>query len=287
MKKISFGSWAFAFGPYAGGPVPFDKVVARLGELGYDAVEICGRSPHVSVESCPSPETRGEVKKAISDAGLEISGFSADMAGIDPANESTREKYLGRFAQNLELASALGAPGVRVDSVGPPRKDAAALGRAAETFRAATEKAAERSIKVYWEFEPCFAFNAPSEIAKLTEAVAHPNFGVLFDTSHALLATANGDGGPNELLDQLSGKISAVHLADCDGSLINGTSSHFPLGAGRVDLPSLASKLGDLAVDYWTIDMCFWPGAWRLLAAQLAYAKRLAADVEPGAGGGG
>ena len=279
MKKISFGTWAFAFGPYASNPVPFTKVVERLGELGYDAVEICGRSPHVSVESCANPEVRDQVKKAISDAGLEISAFTADMARINPANESAREKYLDRFAQNLELASALGAPGIRIDSVVPPGKDPAALGRAAETFRGAAEKAAAAGIKVHWEFEPCFAFNTPSEIVGLVEKVAHPNFGVLFDSSHALLVAADAEGGPAVLLDQLSGKINAVHLADCDGSLINGTSSHFPLGAGRVDLPSLAPKLAQIPADYWTIDMCFWPGAWRLLAAQLAYAKRLAAGA--------
>jgi len=279
MKKISFGSWAFAFGPYAGAPVPFDKIVARLGELGYDAVEICGRSPHVSMESCSSAEARAEVKKVISDAGLGISGITGDMAGLNPANESTREKYLDRFAQNLELASALGAPGIRIDSAGPPRKDGPALARAAETLRGAAEKAAEASIKIHWEFEPCFAFNSPTEILQLAEKVDHPNFGVLFDTSHALLATADSEGGPAALLDQLAGKINAVHLADCDGSRINGTSSHFPLGAGKAGLPSLAPKLGALPVDYWTIDMCFWPGAWRLMAAQLAYAKRLAASA--------
>jgi len=32
MKKVSLGSWAFAFGPYAARPVPFDAVAKRLAE---------------------------------------------------------------------------------------------------------------------------------------------------------------------------------------------------------------------------------------------------------------
>ena len=275
MKKISFGTWALAFGPYVSSPVPFPKVVERLAELGFDAVEICGKSPHVSLESCATEEARADVKQDIKNAGLEVSGLTADMAGINPTDESKRESYLERFARYVDLAQALGAPGIRVDSVVRKAKGDDALGCATETFRSAAEKAAEANIQVCWEFEPCFAFNSPPEIIEMVEKVGHANFGVLYDTSHALMATQQGEGGAADLLDQLSGKIKGVHLADCDGTKVGGTSAHLPLGTGRVDLPMLAPKLAQLPVDYWTIDMCFWPAAWRLMPAQLAYAKRL------------
>ena len=46
--KISFGSWAFSFGPFADNPIPFEKTVKRLSSAGYDGIEICGFPPHVT-----------------------------------------------------------------------------------------------------------------------------------------------------------------------------------------------------------------------------------------------
>ena len=40
MKKISLGSWAFAFGPYASDPVPFDRSAKRLAEAEYDKFRV-------------------------------------------------------------------------------------------------------------------------------------------------------------------------------------------------------------------------------------------------------
>ena len=50
MKKVSLGSWAFAFGPYAARPVPFDAVAKRLSEAGYDGIEVCGIQEHVTLD---------------------------------------------------------------------------------------------------------------------------------------------------------------------------------------------------------------------------------------------
>ena len=54
MKKIALGSWAFAFGPYASDPVPFEKTAERMAAAGYDAIEICGIQEHVTLEAYPT-----------------------------------------------------------------------------------------------------------------------------------------------------------------------------------------------------------------------------------------
>ena len=38
--KLSVGSWAFSFGPYAGDPIPFAKIVERLAEAGFEVEEL-------------------------------------------------------------------------------------------------------------------------------------------------------------------------------------------------------------------------------------------------------
>ena len=90
MKKVSLGSWAFAFGPYASDPVPFDKTARRLAEAGYDAIEVCGIQEHITLDACPTKESRAEVKKLLDDLGLERSGYSCDQSSADP--DRTRQQ---------------------------------------------------------------------------------------------------------------------------------------------------------------------------------------------------
>ena len=46
MKKISIGTWAYTIGPYAGNPIPWEEVIRKVKELGFDGVELGGFSPH-------------------------------------------------------------------------------------------------------------------------------------------------------------------------------------------------------------------------------------------------
>jgi sugar phosphate isomerase/epimerase len=281
MKKISLGSWAFAFGPYAGDPVPFDRTAKRLADAGYDAIEVCGIQQHVTLEAYPTKESREPIRQMLDGLGLARSGYACDQYAADPTEAANKEKYLERFARNLEMCNDLGIANIRVDTVAPPNKYSnpvdreAAKGRVCEVFNAAAQKAQEAGIKMHWEFEPGFLFNKPGEIVEIHEKTAHANFTVMFDTSHAYMCAVVGarqpgaketlPGGVEELLAKLEGRLHD-----------NETSTHSPFGAGNVNFRSLAPKL--LAVpdiDYWTIDMCFWAGSWELTDASLAYVRKL------------
>ena len=299
MKKVSLGSWAFASGPYAEQPIPFDRSARRIAEAGYDAIEI-GSFAHVTLERYPTSESRVEVKRLLDDLGLERAGYGADQRAIDPTVAGNKEKYLERFARNLEICNDLDIRHVRVDTGAPPNqyrddeKHESAKGPLTDTFNAAAQKAQDAGVALTWEFEPGFIYNKPSEILEIHERVAHPNFSVMYDTSHAYMCAVVGSrqhgkketlpGGAEELLDKLEGKIGALHLIDSDGSLHNDdTSTHNPFGTGFIDFKALAPKLLKIPnLDYWTIDMCFWPGAWELADAQLAYVRKLLAEAEAG-----
>jgi sugar phosphate isomerase/epimerase len=298
MKKISLGSWAFAFGPYASAPVPFDQTAQRLAEAGYDAIEVCGIHQHVTLDVYPTKESREEVRKMLDGLGLARSGYACDQYWADPSEAANRQKYLDQFARNLEMCNDIGIPAIRIDTVAPPNKysDAgeyeSAKSRVIEVFQAAAQQAQDAGVKLHWEFEPGFLFNKPSEIVEIHEKTAHPNFSVMFDTSHAYMCAVVGSrqfgqketlpGGVEELLAKLDGRIGAIHLIDSDGSLHNNeTSTHNPFGTGRVDFHSLAPKLLAVpGIEFWTIDMCFWAGSWQLVDASLAYVKNLLQKAE-------
>ena len=119
-KKLSIGSWAYAFGPYEDNPVPFDDVVKRLSELEFDGVEIGAFKPHIDINDYPMKSDRDAVRGLISYYGLEVSGLAADFwshpsPGSDEAQED--DFYFKLFRRNLQLALDLGSPSIRVDTV--------------------------------------------------------------------------------------------------------------------------------------------------------------------------
>lgn len=290
--KISLGSWAFAFGPYQDAPVSFEETVKKLASAGYDGIEICGFPPHVTVEKYPNAAARFALRTFIAEQGLGISGYAADFSSCAPVARENRPRYLDLFRRNLELCHDLRIPAMRVDTVAgpfavPDEEYAVAQACLAETWRECAEMAAQAQVRLVWEFEPGFAFNKPSEVVAAVERVAHPNFSVLFDTSHAFMCAVIGArqrgvaetlaGGVGEFLAMLRGHIGHIHLIDSDGTLHHDeTSTHAPFGAGHVRFAELAPKLLAVpGISWWCIDLCFWPNAWDLVESSREFVARL------------
>jgi sugar phosphate isomerase/epimerase len=290
--KISLGSWAFSFGPYAENPIPFDQTVKRLSDAGYDGIEICGFPPHVTLDKYPTTESRKELVRFLNDHHLGVSGYAADFSSVNPVAADNKQKYLDLFRRNVQMCSDIGSPAIRVDSMAAPGsiedKDyQASFDRLAGVWREAAGIAQDAGMRLVWEFEPGFVFNKPSEIVALHQRVAHPNFSIMFDTSHAYMCGVVGarqhgaketlPGGVPEFLKKLEGRIGAIHLIDSDGTLHGDeTSTHAPFGRGFIDFKPLAPQL--LAVPnikWWCIDMCFWAGSWELVESSRQFVADL------------
>ncbi len=290
--KISLGSWAFSFGPYAGNPVPLEKIIERLAAAGYNGIELSGFPPHVALDDYPTTESRHNLAKLIEDHGLGISGYSADFSWVNPTSEGHKHKYLDLFRRHVDLCADLGSPLIRVDTVSAPgsvedgdyRKS---FDRVAETWHDAAAIAGDSGIRMAWEFEPGFIFNKPSEVLAMHKQVDHPNFKVIFDTCHAYMCGVVGArqhgpkevlaGGVKEFLEKLSGRIGAIHLIDSDGTLHGDeTSTHRPFGEGRIDFEGLTPRLLEVPdIEWWTIDMCFWAGSWELIGSSRRFVNKL------------
>jgi sugar phosphate isomerase/epimerase len=293
--KISLGSWGFCFGPYTSNPVPFDTTVKRLAEAGYDGVEVCGFPPHVTLGRYPTRESRQEVVRLLADYGLGISGYAADLSGANPTAAGQAAAYLDLFRRNVEMCADIGSPAIRVDSIAgpdsiPEQEYQAAFARTADVWREAAGIAQQARIRLVWEFEPGFAFNKPSEVVAMHDRVAHPNFKVMFDTSHAYMCGVVGarqrgvketlPGGVPEFLGLLAGRIGHIHLIDSDGTLHGEeTSTHRPFGEGYIDFQALAPKLLSVPdIEWWCIDLCFWPNAWELVESSHRFVADLLAS---------
>ena len=290
--KVSLGSWAFSFGPFADNPIPFEKTVKRLSDAGYDGIEICGFPPHVTLDQYPTKESRQKLVRFLQDNRLGVSGYAADFTSVNPVVAGNKQKYLDLFRRNVEMCADIGSPNIRVDSIAAPgsiedRDYQGALGRLADVWRDAAGIAQQGGIRMVWEFEPGFAFNKPSEVIAMHQAIGHPNFWVMFDTSHAYMCAVVGarqhgaketlPGGVSEFLDKLRGRIGSIHLIDSDGTLHGDeTSTHRPFGEGFINFDTIAPKLLDVPkIEWWCIDMCFWAGSWELVEPSLKFVRNL------------
>lgn len=272
--KLSIGSWAFAFGPFAADPWPFERILRYAAEAGYDGVEINGFAPHPTPDSHPTAASRKELLALIRSYGLGISGYAPDFASAPP-DRCPQERYLTLLRSYLAFCNDLGIDTLRVDTVSPPAELSADeyeanFERLAATWRASAELAAAAGVRIVWEFEPGFWLNKPSEVLRLAETIDHPAFRVLFDTSHAYMsgvaaARHTGEketlaGGIIEYARLLEKHIGHFHLIDSDGTLHDEeTSTHAEFGAGLIDFATfLADRRQTLApLEWWCVDFCF------------------------------
>jgi sugar phosphate isomerase/epimerase len=279
--KISLGSWAFSFGPWAADPIPFETIVRHLAKAGYDGIDVCGFPPHITPEKYSTKQSRADLVRFLADEKMGVSGYAGDFY-VSPAAAGNETEYLDLMKRNIEICADLGSPSLRVDTVAAPgsiegKEYDRGFHRVARLWSESAALAEAAGIKLVWEFEPGFAFNKPGEIVRMYQEVRHPNFSVLFDTAHAYMCSVVGArqtvpkevlaGGVAEFLDRLQGRIGAVHIVDSDGTLVSDeTSTHYPFGAGLIDFEKLVPKLLQVPdIDWWTIDLSFRPDSWELV----------------------
>ncbi len=228
----------------------------------------------------------------LEDFNLGVSGYSADLALVNPTIDGNRDRYLDEFLRNIEMCTDIGSPSIRIDTVAAPGSLAddeydAVAGRLADIWNSAAELAYKAGVRVVWEFEPGFVFNKPSEVVAMIGRVGHPNFQVVFDTAHAHMCAVVGarqhgsretlKGGVAELLANLKDKVGAIHIIDSDGTLHGDeTSTHCPFGDGLIDFHALTPQMLELPdIDWWCVDLCFRNDAWNLVGPSLGFVRGL------------
>lgn len=300
-KRTSIGSWAFTIGPYASNPIDFDTVCDKLKELGFDGVELGAFPPHPNPGNpagsnenwpgaMPEKSQREELKARMAERGLGFSGIAANLWGEKLINTDDQSKYIEEFRKNSEFARDLGIQTIRVDTVQPPTilrevDYQTAFDRVVRTWKVCCDIARDNGQWVVWEFEPGFAFNKPSDIVRIHDAVNKENFGILYDTCHGQMvgvigARQEGDKevfpSQVELIRRLEGRIFHLHLIDSDNTCHKDasgqdeTSAHPPFGLGVLNFDEIMPELvkaARLPHDWWTLDLCFWPDAWAATAA--------------------
>jgi sugar phosphate isomerase/epimerase len=308
-KRVSIGSWAYTIGPYANNPIDFKTVCTTLKTLGFDGVELGAFPPHPNPGNpngpddawpgaMPEKSQRQELAAQMKEYGLAFSGIAANLWGEKLINTGDQSKYIAEFKKNSQFCLDVGIQGIRVDCVQPPTilrevDYDTAMNRVVKTWQTCSDIAADNGQYVMWEFEPGFAFNKPTDVVRIHDAVKRDNFGLQYDTCHGQMVGVMGarqegekETFPSqiELIRMLSGRINHIHVIDSDNLChkdANGedeTSSHPPFGLGVINFDEVMPELikaARLSHDWWTIDLCFWPDAWAATATCKKFVDQL------------
>ena len=295
-KKISIGSWAYAF---LATPILLPEAAKRLGELKFDGISMGGFVPHAAPKDWDTEEKRAELAKLLSDNGLEVADYAVDLWSVDAIEQSG--EWLRLFEESSDFADKMGWKTIRVDTgrkkvcVPDGMTYADVRAKVVENFKHIAKYAAQYGQQVVWEFEPGFIVNEPKYIIEVYEKVNEPNFTLLFDTCHGQMVSSGAnhiepdalEGGIMEFIGMLKGKIGFVHVIDSDGTLNrDNTSTHAPFGQGSLNFDEIIPALLDAGYkgDWWAIDLCECPDAWEATADCKKFVDAFAekfADYQP------
>jgi sugar phosphate isomerase/epimerase len=282
-KKISIGSWAYAF---LDTPILLPDVVRKLSELKYDGISMGGFEPHAAPKLYDTDEKRAELARLLKDNNLEVADYAVDLWSVDAVQDP--EAWIALFKESSDFAKKMGWNTIRIDT--GSKNVAVPEGMTYEqvrdivvaNFKTVAQYAAGNGQQVVWEFEPGFVINEPKYILETYDRVGEPNFSILFDTCHGYMCAGGAnhiepsplEGGVLEFIDMLKGRIGFVHVIDSDGTLNrDNTSTHAPFGTGVLNFDEIIPALvaAGYKGDWWAIDLCECPDAWEETAASKAF----------------
>lgn len=214
------------------------QILTRFKAYGYDGVELRGLGPDLDLTQSPvfaTPAALQQSRQAFADAGLEICCVDASARFTD-AEAGERAKHADEARRAIDLASALGAPLVRVFGGAIPDggSRAASLGFLVENLRALGDYAESAGGNVSVVLETHDAFSTGAQVAEVLAQVDHAGVGALWDLHHPFRAGET----PAETFAALCPYVKLTHVKD---SRPGGT--YCLLGEGDVPLREMLALL--------------------------------------------
>lgn len=186
-----------------------DDALQWIKAAGVEGVEFVGLGE--GAEQDPIARAK-ELRQRCADLGLIVAGYcvGAEFLVDGPAQRGAVDDV----KRQVDIAAALGATNMRHDVTRGPTDPAATsfdevLERVAPAVRAVTEHGAALGVRTSVENHG-FYLQTADRVARLVEAVGHPNFAVTLDLGNFLCL----DQDPVASAARLAGKAIMVHAKD-------------------------------------------------------------------------
>lgn len=218
----------YQFNSYSAPKADLDTLLSLARAYGYEGIELRLVEGHGhGIETSLDSAARLKARTQIAESGLRIDCLCTSVRlGI----ETTQQANLADCRDSIDLAGDLGVPFVRV--FGGPVPDDVSRDQAHATLvaglQAAGEHAATRGVTVLLETHDDWA--DPQHVAKVMQAVSHPNIGTLWDVWHT------GRGGGATITDSYRALAPWIkHVQMHDGMLRPDRLDFRQIGTGEID----------------------------------------------------
>lgn len=210
-----------------------DDAIGIAREYGCEGLEL-RLHPDTGVHAGLTDAERVEARRRIEKAGLEVAALAGYIRICEPGPD---EPVLDALRADLELAAALGAPGVRVF----PRGADPSVG--ARRLRAVSDTAGDLGVRVLVETHDLMATGAA--VARLLDETDRPETtGALWDLLHPW---RNGES-PADTLRHLAPYLAYVQIKDAVSA---DDTTPVPLWTGAAPLDEAGALLRDHGYDGW------------------------------------
>lgn len=159
-----------------------DEIRALAGDSGWQALEL-RVSDEEYIRLGLDPAERAAVRRAFQDAGVRVVCLASYVRVGQP--DITDQDCVEDLVRHLELASDLGATGIRVFS-GAQEVTPEADARMGRRMLAVADRFAEADVSLLLETHD--SHRAGRDVARVVAGVGHPAVGALWDVLHTWLA---------------------------------------------------------------------------------------------------
>jgi sugar phosphate isomerase/epimerase len=240
---------------------PIWEILNFAQRTGFDGVELVDGWPMGGYPAARDKNRIRALKRMYDGFGLQVFSIQLGVGAAFHPQADVRQTWLQTFRDRANFAKQVGCDCIGMWPGGPLHEQTIdqAIKRLATSFRAAGKIADDLGLLAAFEIEPPFVFNTEEHLRQILEALKGSSVKTIFDPSH--FDIMNGSlGKPHEMLQRIGvDNIGYVHLTDCDGTQMGGTSRHLPCGDGHVDIPAALATLrkggfaGWVMIDQWKI----------------------------------
>ncbi|MCX7603424.1 MAG: sugar phosphate isomerase/epimerase [Bryobacteraceae bacterium] len=184
-----------------------ETILAKLEQLGYEAVELRTTHAH-GVEPSLPPQERARVRARFEKSKVRLLSFGSTCEYHSP-DPQVRRKNIEETKMWVDLAHDTGAWGVKVRPNALPRDvpPQATIARIAESLREAGDYAAGRGVEIWLEVHGS-GTSDPRVCADIMRAVRHPAVGLCWNSNPGEVV----NGSIRAAFDLLKPWIRNVHI---------------------------------------------------------------------------
>lgn len=191
----------------------FDEAVTLAKKIGYEAVEIRVKEPHMTLETPDSEFER--MSDLVSNLGLEVASLYSFIGGFSNSSDKESEENFNKFKRYIEIALIFKTRRIKVNCGGPHAflSQNYHYEKAAYWLRRCADYADTYNVKILLEIHNGSLIERLDSASKLIDMVERYNIGLIHDAGNLYIT---GEEFGEKSVKYLGNKIMHVHIKDVE-----------------------------------------------------------------------